>query len=260
MRIAIALALMLSLTAVVNAGDPPQTSEAAEAGAIQPAIAADAKGKLYLAYVLGDPRQCWFKTSDDGKQWSEPEKVSVNAYSVAAGMTRGPRIALAKDDTVVITLCAKLTKQDEMHVYCYRKGTKDKAFAGARVASANAKDHEGMQDMAVDAQGDVHVTWLDSRDGGKGNQPWYARSSNGGKTFKGEVMAYKAPGGSICPCCAPSIAVSSDGKTVAIQFRNKLKPAAGSGADVHDMYTAVSTDGGKRFKETRLDDRERWRG
>lgn len=259
MRTILILALIMGLSASAVAQDKPAAT-VTEAGAIQPAVAADAEGKLYVAYASGDPRQVYLKTSKDGEAWSEPERVTTDAYSVLAGMTRGPRIAVSKTGNIVVTLCAKLRQDDDVHVYCYRKGPKDKAFVGSRVSSQAAKDHEGMHDMAVDAEGDVHVAWLDSRETQRGNHVWYARSSNGGKTFKGEVLAYRSPSGSICPCCAPSVAVGSDGKTVAIQFRNKLKPAAGTGPDVHDMFTAVSTNGGKTFATTRLDDRERWKG
>lgn len=258
MRIAIVLCLLLGISVVSHAQDGA-IEAITDAGAIQPAIVADTDGKLYVAYAMGDPRQVFLKTSDDGKTWSEAEKVSVDAFSVLAGMTRGPRIAATKEGAIVVTACAKLRKDDDVHVYCYRKGPKDKAFAATRVTTPAAKDHEGMHDMVADGEGNIHVAWLDSREAARGNHVWYARSTNGGKTFKGETIAYKSPSGSICPCCAPSIATSSNGKTVAIQFRNKQKAAAG-GPDVHDMFTAVSTDGGKKFAATRLDDRERWKG
>jgi hypothetical protein len=249
---------MLCLCLVAQA-QTPDNRAVADAGATQPVVAADAEGKLYVAYAAGEPRQVFLKTSTDGKTWSEAEKVTVDAFQVMAGMTRGPRLAVTKDGTIVVTACARLRKDDEVHVYCYRKGPKDKTFAGTRVTTAAAKDHEGMHDMVADAEGDIHVTWLDGREATRGNHLWYARSSHEGKTFKGEVMVYKSPSGSVCPCCAPSIATSANGKTVVIQFRNKLK-ASGGGPDVHDMYTAVSTDEGKRFATARLDDRERWKG
>lgn len=231
-----------------------------QAGAGQSAIAADKDAKLYLAYAAGDPPQCWLKTSSDGgKTWLEAEQVSQGMVSVMASMTRGPRVGVCKDGGVVVTLHAKADKNGQPHLYCFRKGPKDKAFAGRRVTGGESRDMEGMQDMAVDGEGRLHVAWLDSRDG-KGNQPYYARSEDGGKTFKAETAIYQSPTGSICPCCAPSIAASSDGKTVVIQFRNQLKPASGEGANCNDEYSAVSTDGGRKFATMRLDDRERWHG
>ena len=81
--------------------------------------------------------------------------------------------------------------------------------------------------------------------------------SDDGKSFKGETAVYTAPGGSICPCCQPTVA--GNGRTVVVQFRNKLRNLK-DGADYNDMFTAVSTDGGRKWKVTRLDDRERWKG
>jgi hypothetical protein len=172
-------------------------------------------------------------------------------------MERGPRVAVLADGTIAVTFFAKFSKGEENHLYCFRKGPKDKAFRGLRVTSPAAKDAESMHDMCADDEGNLHAVWQDSR-GGKGSAPWYAKSTDGGKSFKGELATMTSLSG-ICPCCCPSISASEDGKTVMVQFRNKLKGA--DGADYDDMYAAVSTNAGKRFNPViKLDSRERWKG
>lgn len=228
--------------------------------ATQPAITCDKAGTVYVAYGKGpqDSRQIMLSISKDGgKTFAEAERVSTEAVTCFASMERGPRIAVLPDGAIAITCFAKFSKGEENHLYCFRKGPKDKAFRGARVSSAAAKDAESMHDMCLDGEGNLHAVWQDSRSG-KGNTPWYAKSTDGGKSFKGELATMTSLAG-ICPCCCPSISASEDGKTVIVQFRNKLKGA--DGADYNDMYAAISTNGGKRFNPViKLDSRERWKG
>ena len=154
----------------------------------------------------------------------------------------------------MVTAFAAFSKGDDVHLFCFRKRAKDKRFTAVRVSSTKARDMESLHHMIVDSDGNMHVVWMDARSGGA--EPYYATSSNEGKSFKGETAAYTSPTGSICPCCAPSVA--AEGKTIVIQFRNKLKGAGGQ--DFNDMHAAVSTDGGRKWSVKRLDDRERWKG
>ena len=244
-------------TAAVS-GEDSAISLVAE-NAYQPSIATDAKGNVYVVFGQGaqDTRQIMLSISKDaGKTFSEAERVSVDAVACFASMERGPRVVVLDDGAVAVTCFAKLAKGGEFHLYCYRKGPKDKAFRGVRVSQA-AKDAESMHDMCPDGKGNLHVVWQDSRDG-KGNAPWYAQSTDGGKSFKGELATVVAQGG-VCPCCCPSISASQDGKTVVVQFRHKLK--GNDGADYNDMHASVSQNSGKRFDPVyRLDSRERWKG
>jgi len=265
-RILVAALLLLAASVLTTAQDGgageklPAIGElntvVPDRAAVQPALAADANGKLHVVYGADKDglRQIFLRTSTDGAAWSEPELVSEGAYEVMAGNTRGPSIGIS-DDTVVVTAHACFKKGEDKHLYCFRKRAKDKRFTATRVSGDRGKDMEGLHHMVVDAEGTVHVTWLDSRNGGA--EPWYASSNNQGKSFKGEMAVYTAPGGSICPCCAPSVA--AQGKTIVVQFRNRLKNMR-DGADYNDMYAAVSTDAGKKWNCNRLDDRERWKG
>jgi hypothetical protein len=242
------LALMFG---VVVAQDDTAVTAAGEDGAVQPSLAVDSEGKLYLAYGAGG--KFWLRTSEDAKTWSEPVSVSEGMDAVMAGNTRGPRVAIA-DEVVVVTGFAKSGK-DGFHLYCFRKDKRDDEFKAHRVTDAKAKDAEGLHDMCVDDDGTVHVTWMDARS--KGAEPWYAYSTNEGKTFKGHTAAYSSPDGSICPCCAPGIAAADD--TIVVQFRNKLRLPR-DGQDYNDMYAAVSDNKGRKWEVNRLDDRERWKG
>jgi hypothetical protein len=252
---AVVLALLPTGTLVGEEASPSPVAE----NAFQPAVTCDKNGTVYLVFGQGaqDARQIMLSISKDGgRTFGQAERVSVDAVACFASMERGPRVAVLDDGALAITCFAKLAKGGESHLYCYRKGAREKAFRSVRV-SIGAKDAESMHDMCVDGKGNLHVVWQDSRSG-KGNAPWYAQSTDGGKSFKGELATVETRDG-VCPCCCPSIFASSDGKTVVIQFRNKLRGK--DGAEYNDMYAAVSQNGGKRFDPAyRLDSRERWKG
>lgn len=252
----LAALLLLTSVSVISAEDAVEpVIVAAEAGACQPALAVDADGKMYLAYGDGSPMQIWLRTSTDGNEWSEPELVSEGAFDVMSGNTRGARVAVI-DDTVVVTAFAAFSKGEKKHLYCFRKRARDKKFSAVRVTSGSARDSEGLHDMHVDGKGTMHVVWMETRSGG--TEPWYAYSTSEGKSFKGEQGVYTSPSGSICPCCAPSITAGDDGKTVVIQFRNKLKGP--DGEFYNDVHAAVTTNAGRKWSVERMDDRNRWKG
>jgi hypothetical protein len=92
----------------------------------------------------------------------------------------------------------------------------------------------------------LFTAWLDLRaliPGKEGSELYGAVSSDGAKTWSRNIVVYRSPGGSICPCCHPSVAFDGIG-TVYVMWRNSLMGA-------RDMYLAVSTDGGKTFGAVR---------
>jgi hypothetical protein len=82
--------------------------------------------------------------------------------------------------------------------------------------------------------------WLDHRH--KNSEVFAAASSDAGKTWSKNIVAYRSPDGSVCPCCHPSVTYSPDG-TIHLLWRNDL-------AGNRDMYHAESGDGGKSFTKS----------
>ena len=72
---------------------------------------------------------------------------------------------------------------------------------------------------------------------------WSRTSRDGGENWGPEVRIYASPDGHICECCHPSVAIGPKGE-IAAMWRNWLDGS-------RDMWTAVSTDGGKTFPEPR---------
>ena len=62
--------------------------------------------------------------------------------------------------------------------------------------------------------------WLDLR--APGERLMGAYSKDGGQTWSRNRLLYEAPGGSICECCAPSLAFGQNGQATAM-FRNHVE-------------------------------------
>ena len=65
-----------------------------------------------------------------------------------------------------------------------------------------------------------------------------------GRTVEPNRVAYASPEGTICPCCAPALAVDAKGNPVAA-FRNAVGGA-------RDGWIALSRDGGQTFAAAKV--------
>jgi hypothetical protein len=92
---------------------------------------------------------------------------------------------------------------------------------------------EGLHAMASDGHGQVAAVWLDLRS--PGTKLFGAFSKDDGITWSKNILLYEAPEGTICQCCAPSLAAIGPGN-FAVMFRNVL---GGS----RDLYTLRLKDG-----------------
>jgi hypothetical protein len=93
---------------------------------------------------------------------------------------------------------------------------------------------EGLHGLAADGKGTLFAAWLDKR-GAKGTKLCAARSMDDGATWSKNIEVYRSPGGSICECCHPSVAIDAAGRLL-VMWRNSLGGA-------RDMYLAASRDG-----------------
>ena len=88
--------------------------------------------------------------------------------------------------------------------------------------------------MVSDAEGHMAAAWLDDRDG-KGKRLYGAFPTMPGAPGRAMSCLYESPGGTICQCCDPSLAVIGHGE-FAVMWRNAL---GGS----RDLYTLRLRDG-----------------
>lgn len=201
----------------------------------QPAVAVDKANTIKV--VFGQGEEIFYTTSkDEGKSFTKPQRVGKQP-KLALGMTRGPQIITTRDFTV-IAAAAHMGK-----IMAYRLKNEDTKWSEPiNILNKDTTAKEGFVALATGKDNNVYAVWLDLRLGNQ-NNIFSASSADGGKTWSENRLVYKSPGGSVCPCCRPSITADEKGN-VYIMFRNEVDGA-------RDMYMAHSKDGGKSFNTAR---------
>ncbi len=205
----------------------------------QPQLAA-AQGKVVMTFGSG-PSIYFTSSADQGTTFGSPVKVA-DTGALALGRHRGPRIAIAKNAMVISAIAGdKVSTNAHAHgnpesgdLIAWRSTDQGKTWT--RVGAINdvsGAAREGLHAMVADAKGNLFAAWLDLRS--QGTKLYGARSTDGGATWSKNVEIYASPSGTICQCCAPSLAVSEDGKVWAM-WRNVVDGN-------RDLYAAESKDG-----------------
>ncbi|MGI8979626.1 MAG: sialidase family protein [Pirellulaceae bacterium] len=202
----------------------------------QPQVVIDAGGVIHVAFGAKSGKSqgdiYYARSGDGGKSYSTPIKVGT-VNGLALGMRRGPRIALSGD-----AVCISVIGHKDGNIFLFRSIDAGKTWEeAATINDERGSASEGLHAMAASPKGELTCVWLDHRH--KKSEVFSSTSTDGGKTWSQNVLAYHSPDGDVCPCCHPSVAYSPDGKIHAL-WRNAL---GGS----RDMYQAVSSDGGKTF-------------
>jgi len=223
------------------------------------AKAADATGSALFGFALADkktsaPSVAAYKdvihvawSTDDGdvyvnsigadKKVSAPVKVNTGDEK-ASGPHNSPGIAVGPKGEVYVTWTNPLGDEGfEADIRISVSTDGGASFSKSVVINDNAeKSSRGFESVTVNADGVVHVAWLDGREKIKGkSSAFYASSRDKGKTFS---VNLKLSSG-VCPCCRTAIVAS--GKDVYASWRNVSEVSA------RDMIVSVSHDNGKSF-------------
>jgi hypothetical protein len=222
-------------------------------GGIQPQAAADAKGAVHLIYFKGDPAagDVFYVHSADGGKLSRPLRVNHNPGSaVAVGNIRGAQLALGKGGRVHVAWVGSAKADPKAPakstpVMCTRldAGT---AFEPERNVNRSAVYVDGPS-VAADPAGNVYVFWHTLKPGGKAEpdrRVWVTRSTDDGRTFAPERVAFDEPVGA-CGCCGMRAFAADDGTVLAL-FRSAQEV-------VHrDTWLLTSADHGATFRGRKL--------
>ena len=200
-------------------------------GALQPQVAVGAKGEIHVVFGQKDGAFYHTLSSDEARTFRAPVKIGA-LPKLALGMHRGPRIAVAGERVVVTAI-----SHEAGDLLAWTSADRGVNWTGpATVNTAPKSAREGLHAMAGSGER-VAVVWLDLR--GSGTELWGALSKNGGASWEPDARIYQSPDGSICQCCAPSLAFGPRGELAAM-WRNALGGA-------RDLYAALSSDGGVTF-------------
>jgi hypothetical protein len=222
-------------------------------GGIQPQAATDARGFLHLVYYSGDPFHgdlFYVRSTDAGETFSTPIRVNSQPGSaIAAGNIRGARLAIGVDGRVHVawngsSIAEPRTSDAKAPMLYTRLDATGRAFEPQRSLIHTATGIDGGGAIAADGSGHVYVFWHAPLSTGKKDEAdrrvWMARSSDNGKTFEPERVAFDKPVG-VCGCCGMNAFADSRGNVYAL-FRSATEM-------VHrDMYLLASRDRGETFQ------------
>ena len=178
---------------------PPKTTLAV-------GTALDGSGRLWLAKV--ENQRLLVSWSDDGgRSFSVPVPVTSEAENVLADGENRPKIAVARDGTVLLTWVQALPQKYSGNVRFARSIDSGRTFSQPITLNDDGRvTSHRFDSMATDGMGRVVVAWLDARDKDiakekgeafSGVSIYTARSSDNGASF-GPNRRFQAH---TCECC-----------------------------------------------------------
>lgn len=186
----------------------------------KPAVAVgatlDTNGRLWLAKV--DNKRLLVSRSEDGGLRFPPfVVVTPQQENIEAAGENRPKIAIAKDGTVLLTWTQALAKSHTGNIRFSRSVDGGKNFSTPITLNDDGRiTSHRFDSLAIDGIGNVVVTWLDARNSdaakheGKrfvGSSVYMAHSTNNGATFS----ANRSVTDHTCECCRTAMTWSSEG-------------------------------------------------
>lgn len=248
---------------------------------LKPFVLARPGGGAYLAWAQreGQRTRVLFATSRDGLTYGPPVRVSTETMDLDLGAESGPSMAAGPDGAVYVAWVAGSwsaspaasaappaaaggghggghpPRPANLNIWLARSGD------GGRTFSPPVKvndDPDGAEHrfptLTVDRRGTVYVAWLDKR---KQNverpdfsRVFFARSTDGGKTFGRNTDATEGQPDPICHCCKLAVAVHPR-EGLFIAFRNDVN-------DLRDMFLVHSQDEGATFTKPLAMEDTKW--
>jgi hypothetical protein len=221
---------------------------------IQPQVV-ERDGVLHMVYFAGDAQHgdlFYVRSNDFGKTFSTSMRVNSQPGSaIAVGNIRGAHLALGRNNRVQVAwngthgvdvpgVTEPYMKSPMQYTRLNDAGT---AFESERNVIRSAWGLDGGGSLAADKEGNVYVFWHAPIPGQKdeaNRRVWMAKSTDDGRSFAPEVLAFDKPTG-VCGCCGLR-AFADNGGAVYVLFRSATNVVN------RDMYLLASTDQGRTFQ------------
>jgi hypothetical protein len=188
----------------------------------------DQQGRLWVAQT-DDHGIVLQSSADQGRSWTPPRQVLPKPETVEANGEARPKIAFGPQGQLYISYTQSLGKRHTGNIRFVRSLDGGQTFsAPLTVQSDRAPIGHRFDDIQVDPQGRIFVTWLDQRDKEaalaahrpyRGIAIYYAVSSDGGASFGADAKLADHT----CECCRIATAVAPDGQ-VAAMWRHIFEP------------------------------------
>lgn len=208
--------------------------------------ALDESGRLWLAKV--EERRLLVSWSEDGgRHFSAPVVVSSEPEEIAANAENRPKIAVARDGTVLLSWSEALPKKFTGNVRFSRSTDGGRSFSVPRTLNDDGRiTSHSFDALAIDGAGRVAIVWLDGRDrdavreaGGTfaGSSVYFAQSTDNGARFETNRRLARRT----CECCRTALVWTAAGP-VAL-WRNLY------GTNTRD-FALANLDTGKQWRVT----------
>lgn len=198
------------------------------ASALGTSGAFDQQGRLWVAHT-GDNGIVLQTSADEGRTWTAPRQVLPKPETVEANGEARPKIAFGPQGQLYLSYTQALGKHHTGNIRFTRSLDGGQTFsAPTTVQRDRAPIGHRFDDIQVDPQGRIFLTWLDQRDKDaaqaaqrpyRGIAIYYAVSSDGGASFGEEARLADHT----CECCRIATAVAPDGQ-VAAMWRHIFEP------------------------------------
>jgi hypothetical protein len=218
------------------------------------AAAIDRNGHLWAVTketVNGEQFAVLQTSTDMGKTWSAPKRVQKTPEPIAANGEARPHIAFGNKDELYITYTKPIAKPHIGDIRFVRSLDGGQTFSAPMTVHANRDViTHSFESMLVDRAGRIYVAWIDGRgyeqaktrkERYAGSAVYYAVSTDGGATFKGD---YKVADHS-CECCRIGLALNPQGNAVAM-WRHVFAP------NIRDHALSELTPDGKTSPVSRV--------
>ena len=242
------LFLGISMTVIAAHGDPSATNnqtanQKTAKSTLAVGIAIGGDGRLWLARVENQ-RLLVSHSHDGGVKFHRTVVVTPEPEDIVADGENRPKIAVAKDGTVILSWTQALPKGHAGNIRFARSTDSGKTFSSPITLNDDGRITGHRFDaLTIDGSGRVVVAWLDARDrdaarerGEKfsGTSIYIAQSSNNGASFSANQRFQQHT----CECCRIALTWTNEGP-VAL-WRNIF------GANTRDFAIANIDQGGVR--------------
>jgi hypothetical protein len=178
--------------------------------------ALDAGGRLWLARV--ENQRLWVSRSDDGgRRFSQPVAVSSEPEEIVADAENRPKIAVARDGTLLLSWTQSLPQKYAGNIRFARSTDGGRNFSAPITLNDDGRiTGHRFDSLATDGTGRVAVAWLDARDREAaretgvtfaGSSLYVTQSADNGAHFG----ANRAVAAHTCECCRTALAWTSEG-------------------------------------------------
>ena len=203
-----------------------------------PDVFIDEDGIIHTVWVdFRDDSHVYYSRSEDGGE-SFGSNIKVSSQAGVRGERQQGPVVYARDGHIYVTWN---NTEGDVNIYISHSDDDGQSWSERLQVNQDEPENQFFQDMAVDSEGRVFVTWMEFPHGLR--KPGYivARSENNAESFDNYIMVNEGAPGEVCDCCSPDITIDEQDR-IFVSWRN-------NDDNIRDTYMARSDNNGDSFEE-----------